>query len=174
MTKHRNDRLALFIGFGLVVLGLWLLVERFAGPLMTPIREGLAVIRSVGWPLAVIALGVLLIIGVPKLRAGDLKGKRLYRARKGKMVAGVLGGVADYIGADPTWVRLAYVVFALAVGFWPALGLYIIGAIVVPEEPANPAEIVVENPEVSSAPPKPPAAPPVPPIPDPPSSKDGA
>jgi phage shock protein C len=50
------------------------------------------------------------------------------------MVAGVCGGLADYFDIDPTLVRLAFVllVFAGSAGFW----LYVVMALVVPEEPA--------------------------------------
>ena len=56
--------------------------------------------------------------------------KRLYRSRKDRMLAGVCGGIAEYFNIDPTIVRvLAIVVFGAG---W--LG-YIIGAVIIPEEP---------------------------------------
>ncbi len=58
--------------------------------------------------------------------------KRLYRSRKERQLAGVCGGVADYLGVDPTLVRLIWVIFAIAGG--PGVLLYLIMAIVVPEE----------------------------------------
>lgn len=62
--------------------------------------------------------------------------KRLYRSRTERMIAGVCGGLADYFDIDPTLVRLAFVllVFAGSAGFW----LYVVMALVVPEEPAVP------------------------------------
>lgn len=59
--------------------------------------------------------------------------KRLYRSRKDQQIAGVCGGVADYLGVDPTLVRLLWVIFALAGG--PGLLLYVIMWAIVPEEP---------------------------------------
>jgi len=59
--------------------------------------------------------------------------KRLYRSRKERQLAGVCGGVADYLGVDPTLVRLLWVIFAIAGG--PGVLLYLIMAAVVPEEP---------------------------------------
>lgn len=59
--------------------------------------------------------------------------KRLYRSRTDKQMAGVCGGVADYLGIDPTIVRIVWVLLTLAGG--PGLILYIIMALVVPEEP---------------------------------------
>jgi len=59
--------------------------------------------------------------------------KRLYRSRSDRSVAGVCGGIADYLGIDPTLVRIIWVLFAVAGG--PGVILYVIMALVVPEEP---------------------------------------
>ena len=61
--------------------------------------------------------------------------KRLYRSRKERMVAGVCGGLAEYFDVDPTIIRLVAVLLALAGG--PGLVVYIVMAIVVPEEPVG-------------------------------------
>lgn len=51
-----------------------------------------------------------------------------------KMIAGVCSGIADYFDMDPTLIRVAYVLLSfLMVGF-PGLILYIILAVIVPEE----------------------------------------
>jgi phage shock protein PspC (stress-responsive transcriptional regulator) len=42
--------------------------------------------------------------------------KRLYKIREGAMWGGVCNGVAAYIGADVTWVRIATVVLTLSTG----------------------------------------------------------
>lgn len=59
--------------------------------------------------------------------------KRLYRSRE-KMVAGVLGGIANYFDIDPTIVRIAYVVLSIASVGFPGLLAYIIMWIIIPEE----------------------------------------
>ncbi len=59
--------------------------------------------------------------------------KRLYRSRKERRIAGVCGGIAEYLAIDPTLVRILWVLLALAGG--PGVLLYIIMAAVVPEEP---------------------------------------
>lgn len=59
--------------------------------------------------------------------------KRLYRSREDRQIAGVCGGVADYLGVDPTLVRLVCAIFAIAGG--PGVLLYMIMAVIVPEEP---------------------------------------
>ena len=59
--------------------------------------------------------------------------QKLTRSRSERMVAGVCGGLAKYFNIDPTIVRLAFVVMALAGG--PGVLLYIILWIVTPCEP---------------------------------------
>ena len=59
--------------------------------------------------------------------------KRLHRSRTDRMIAGVCGGLGRYFGIDPTLVRLAFVVIALAVG--SGLLAYLILWIIIPLEP---------------------------------------
>ena len=59
--------------------------------------------------------------------------KRLYRSINDRQIAGVCGGLAEYFEVDPTIVRLVFVALALVGG--PGILLYIIMAIVIPEEP---------------------------------------
>lgn len=59
--------------------------------------------------------------------------KRLYRSRRNRQVAGVCGGIAEYLAIDPSLVRILWLLLALAGG--PGVLLYIIMAVVVPEEP---------------------------------------
>ena len=62
---------------------------------------------------------------------------RLYRSRDDRMLAGVAGGLAEMWGADPSLVR---VIWALLVIFTGGLAflVYIVMALVVPEEPLVP------------------------------------
>ena len=72
--------------------------------------------------------------------------KRLYRSRSDRMIAGVCGGLGEYLGVDPVWLRLFFVVllFATGFGFWAYLILWII----VPDEgreAAAPGDTVQAN-----------------------------
>ena len=58
--------------------------------------------------------------------------KRLYRAREGRVVAGVCAGLATYFGVDPTLVRLAFALVTIFGGV--GVLLYLIAWIVIPEE----------------------------------------
>lgn len=59
--------------------------------------------------------------------------KKLYRARKGKWIAGVCSGLAKYFNIDPKLVRVFFIVMVLA--FSSSLIVYIILMIVIPKEP---------------------------------------
>jgi len=59
---------------------------------------------------------------------------RLYRSRTDRMFAGVAGGVAERLEADPALVRIAWAVLVFVTGGF-ALLVYIIMAFVVPEGP---------------------------------------
>ena len=59
----------------------------------------------------------------------------LDRSRDNKMIAGVCGGIAEWLGWTPTAVRVAYVIISiLSVGF-PGTVAYVILWIVMPKEP---------------------------------------
>ena len=60
--------------------------------------------------------------------------QRLYRSRSDVMLGGVCGGLADYLGLDPTLVRLFFVLLAMGTGI--GVFLYILMWIVVPVEGA--------------------------------------
>jgi phage shock protein C len=60
---------------------------------------------------------------------------RLYRSTDDRMFAGVCAGIADRLGMDPSVVRVVYALLALVSGIVPLLIVYVVLAIVVPEEP---------------------------------------
>ncbi|MFQ6092997.1 MAG: PspC domain-containing protein [bacterium] len=70
-------------------------------------------------------------------------GRRLYRSRRERMIGGVCGGLAEYFGIDPTIVRIALVVLAFVAG-WGIIA-YIIGLIIIPENPEQASEESVKE-----------------------------
>lgn len=64
--------------------------------------------------------------------------KRLYRSRSDRKVAGVLGGLAEYFGFDPSWVRIGYTIVMILTGVVPLVFLYLVMAFVVPRAPKDP------------------------------------
>jgi phage shock protein C len=60
--------------------------------------------------------------------------KRLLRSRTDSKIAGVCGGVAEYMGVDSTVVRLVWL-FAAIFPPLPGLFAYLVAWIVMPKEP---------------------------------------
>ena len=60
--------------------------------------------------------------------------RRLYRSRTDRTIAGVAGGMADYLEVDPTIVRILWILAAIFTGGLMLL-LYILLAFVVPTNP---------------------------------------
>ena len=54
---------------------------------------------------------------------------------KNRMIAGVCGGLAKWLGWDPTVVRIAYVLVSILSVAFPGLIVYLILWVVMPEEP---------------------------------------
>ncbi|MDX1671413.1 MAG: PspC domain-containing protein [Balneolaceae bacterium] len=59
-------------------------------------------------------------------------GAKLKKSRTDRMIAGVCGGIAEYLGWDPTIIRLLFVITTL-VGFGSPVLLYFILALVMPD-----------------------------------------
>ena len=59
-------------------------------------------------------------------------GARLSKSRTDKMIAGVCGGLAEYLGWDPTIVRIIFVVLTI-MGWGSPVLLYFILALVMPD-----------------------------------------
>jgi phage shock protein PspC (stress-responsive transcriptional regulator) len=63
----------------------------------------------------------------------DTNYKKLTRSKSNRMIAGVCAGLAEYLGIDPTIIRLL-VVLAFFTGFGGIALVYLIMALVVPEQ----------------------------------------
>lgn len=59
----------------------------------------------------------------------------LQRSKTNRMIAGVCGGLAKWLGWDPTLVRIAYVLGSILSVAFPGLIMYLILWVVMPEEP---------------------------------------
>ena len=57
---------------------------------------------------------------------------RIHKSTRDRKICGVCGGIADWLGVDPTIVRIAWAL--LACGWGTGLVLYFICAFILPEE----------------------------------------
>lgn len=62
--------------------------------------------------------------------SGDMK--KLYRSKSNKMISGVCGGIGEYLGLDPTLIRIGYALLSMAYG--TGIFLYILFTVIIPEE----------------------------------------
>ncbi len=85
-------------------------------------------------------LGALLYLVFSKVRGDEvvksknIKGKRLFRSTKDRMIGGVCGGIGEYLDIDPTVVRLLWVLFTFVSLGAGGVFAYIIAWIIIPEE----------------------------------------
>ncbi len=63
--------------------------------------------------------------------------KQLTRSRTNRVVAGLCAGLGAYFGIDPTIVRLLFVLGFFLGGHFGIILLYLIMALVIPEEPVQ-------------------------------------
>lgn len=61
--------------------------------------------------------------------------KRLYRSRTDRMLSGLSAGLGNYIGLDPTVVRLVFAISSIFLFPFPVI-IYLVMMLIVPEEPA--------------------------------------
>ena len=59
----------------------------------------------------------------------------LYRSRRSSIIAGVCGGLAEWLGWSPTWVRILFVLISILSVAFPGIVVYIILWIVMPKNP---------------------------------------
>jgi phage shock protein C len=57
---------------------------------------------------------------------GDSKPRRLTRSNRNKMIAGVCGGLAEYLNVDPTVMRVLYVLVSILSVAFPGIIAYVI------------------------------------------------
>ena len=57
---------------------------------------------------------------------GESKPRRLTRSNRNKMIAGVCGGLAEYLNVDPTVMRVLYVLVSILSAAFPGIVAYII------------------------------------------------
>ena len=59
--------------------------------------------------------------------------KKLYRSQTNRKIAGVCGGIGEYVNLDPTVIRLIWVLLLFCAG--TGLLAYLIAALIIPENP---------------------------------------
>jgi len=63
----------------------------------------------------------------------DRSGRRLYRSRRHRVIAGVCGGLAEYLGWSPTRIRVLTLLSCVLPG--PQVIAYLVLWLIIPDEP---------------------------------------
>ena len=63
--------------------------------------------------------------------------KRLYKSRENRVIAGVIGGIGEYLGVDPVVLRVLWVAIVVFTVGIPGIIVYLIAAFVIPEKPVE-------------------------------------
>jgi len=58
----------------------------------------------------------------------------LRRSRRNRLIAGVMGGIAERFGLDPTGLRVVYVIGSIVSAAFPGLLVYVILWLLIPQE----------------------------------------
>lgn len=58
----------------------------------------------------------------------------LRRSRRNRIIAGVCGGIAEWLGWDPTLVRILYVLVSVFSAAFPGILVYLILWVIMPSE----------------------------------------
>jgi phage shock protein C len=69
------------------------------------------------------------VVGIPPTA------KKLMRSRADRKIAGVCSGLAQYLDLDTSLVRILWFFITLACGIFPGIIAYVLGWIIIPEEP---------------------------------------
>ncbi len=138
MTDHNRKDLGLIVGVVILLIGVSALAQNL-GVVPPFLFEAWRIMWRAAGPLAIVVLGVFVIVLATRPGAAPSvdRGARLYRSTHDRYIAGVCGGIAEYLHVDPTIVRLAYVLLSLGSGLWSGLLIYIALAVIVPQEPVG-------------------------------------
>ena len=69
--------------------------------------------------------------------------KPIRRSKRQRMIAGVCGGLAEWLGWDVTLVRVLYVLLSVLTAAFPGILAYILLWIIIPEESETPVTTTV-------------------------------
>jgi phage shock protein PspC (stress-responsive transcriptional regulator) len=133
MQGSDKNRVALIIGGILVLLGIWQLAEHFFGNFLEGLWRVIGLAVGVIGPLIIIALGVFLVVAARRDKISLPKDKKLYRSTRSKKIAGICGGIAEYLSVDYAVVRIISLMLAVLC-WYIVIPLYIVLWIILPPD----------------------------------------
>jgi len=127
-----STNVGFLLGLALILLGVGLLLGNL-GLIPGFVYRVWRLFWQIFWPLALITLGILLILGLSDQTWRShfgLRGGGPLRRSRDRVIAGVCGGLAEYMGVDPTVIRVIWVFGTLlslgVIGVWAYLALMLV------------------------------------------------
>jgi phage shock protein PspC (stress-responsive transcriptional regulator) len=122
-----------FIILALFAFWIWAIIHCITSDL-NPAEKAL-------WIIVIVLLsfiGALLYLifskaGGKRMPKTKLRGKKLIRSAKNRMIAGVCGGIGEYLGVDPTAIRLLWVLISFFTGILAGVIAYLVAWAIIPE-----------------------------------------
>ena len=129
--KLNKTTVAVIIGCLLMLFGLWQLAERLFGDWFGGVWRIIGMVMNILWPVVLIAAGVFLVVAARRGKLDLPTNKKLFRSTTNKKLAGVCGGIAEYLGVDPAMVRIISIVLAIA-SWYVIIPLYLLFWVIIP------------------------------------------
>lgn len=143
-TRTSAERIAITAGIALVVFGSLLLLGRFDSLVPWSVTQVLHRASAMIWPVTLVAAGALLLVNArssrgisPGASPSSPNSRGLTRSRADRVVTGLLGGVAEYLGLPAALVRVAFIVLTLMAGIVWGVLVYAVGSLLVSDQPAT-------------------------------------
>lgn len=92
-------------------------------------------ILSVFLPIVIIYLICMIVMPEGPKAYVEGKFRKLYRTPRNRKIAGVCGGVAEYLRMDATIVRVIFIILLFGTGVVPVCITYVVAASLVPMKP---------------------------------------
>ena len=139
LWQHIKEDRSLMWGVILLLAGLLLLLNNFG---LLPISLGQLwnLFWALFWPLLLIGLGVALLLGLNGRSLNWARIRQLSaglpfrRSRSDRVIAGVCGGLGQYLNIDPVLIRLLWALFTLFTMGTVGVILYVLAALLIPPE----------------------------------------
>lgn len=61
--------------------------------------------------------------------------KKLYRSKENRVLAGIFGGLGEYLEVDPVILRLLALFVFTFTGFMPGIIFYLVALFIIPKQP---------------------------------------
>lgn len=142
-TRTSAERIAITTGIALVVFGSLLLLGRFGELVPWSITQMMHRTASLIWPITLVAAGALLLAnsrsgrGAQGTATASAGGRVVRRSRSDRVVTGLLGGVAEYLGVPAGVVRVGFVLITLMAGVAWGVLVYVVGSLLVSDLPSE-------------------------------------